>query len=265
MFETGHFATLWRAMAARFGLEVDFVPGDWRHGVDPAASRRGSPRTPRTHQGGHGRPQRDVDRRDQPHRRHPRRDRPCRTPALLMVDTISSLGSVDYRHDEWGVDVTVAGSQKGLMLPPGLASTRSRRRRAPPRTNAAAALLLGLGGDDRSSTRRLLSLHAGDQSALRAARGDRDAARGRARQRVRPPSAAGRSDARARSSAGGSRCCARNPASIAGADRRDDAAGPRRRRFRKVMLDRFDMSLGAGLGKSRARYSVSAISAISTT
>ncbi len=121
MFETGHFATLWRGLAERLGLEVEFVPGDWRHGVDPAvveakmaedrghrikalcmvhnetstgvASRVGAVRAA-------------IDRAGH--------------PALFFVDTISSLASIDYRHDEWGVDVTVAGSQKGLMLPPGL-------------------------------------------------------------------------------------------------------------------------------------------------
>ncbi|UPK73737.1 aminotransferase class V-fold PLP-dependent enzyme [Nocardioidaceae bacterium SCSIO 66511] len=120
-FETGHFATLWQQMAAELGLVVDLVPGDWRHGVDTevlaerlaadtnheikavccvhnetstgVTSRIGDVRTA-------------ID--DTGH------------SALLLVDTISGLGSIDYRHDEWGVDVTIAGSQKGLMLPPGL-------------------------------------------------------------------------------------------------------------------------------------------------
>jgi alanine-glyoxylate transaminase/serine-glyoxylate transaminase/serine-pyruvate transaminase len=120
-FETGHFATLWRALAARLGLEVDFVPGDWRHGVDPeavaerlAADRRHLIRAVcvvhnETSTGVASRiPQvrAAIDRAEH--------------PALLIVDTISSLGSMDYRHDEWGVDVTVGCSQKGLMLPPGL-------------------------------------------------------------------------------------------------------------------------------------------------
>jgi alanine-glyoxylate transaminase/serine-glyoxylate transaminase/serine-pyruvate transaminase len=121
MFETGHFATLWRAMAERLGLVVDFVPGDWRSGIDPAlveaklvedrkhtikavlavhneTSTGVTSRIPEIRQA--------IDRADH--------------PALFMVDTISSLASIDYRHAEWRVDVTVAGSQKGLMLPPGL-------------------------------------------------------------------------------------------------------------------------------------------------
>jgi len=121
MSETGHFATLWRRLAGRLGLEVDYLPGDWRRGADAQA----------------------IEERLSGDRNHAIRavcvvhnetstgavtqvpavraalDR-TRHPALLMVDTISSLASIDYRMDEWGVDVTVAGSQKGLMLPPGL-------------------------------------------------------------------------------------------------------------------------------------------------
>jgi alanine-glyoxylate transaminase/serine-glyoxylate transaminase/serine-pyruvate transaminase len=121
MVETGHFATLWHSMATKLGVAPEFIKGDWRHGADPAAieaklvedknhaikavcvvhnetstgvvSRIGEVR-------------KAIDR--------------AKHPALFMVDTISSLASIDYRHDEWGVDVTVAGSQKGLMLPPGL-------------------------------------------------------------------------------------------------------------------------------------------------
>jgi alanine-glyoxylate transaminase/serine-glyoxylate transaminase/serine-pyruvate transaminase len=121
MFETGHFATLWRHMAEKIGVDVEFVAGDWRHGVDPAAveARLNADK-------GHaikavmvvhnetstgvtsriGEIRAAIDR--------------SRHPALFMVDTISSLASIDYRHDEWRVDVTVGGSQKGLMLPPGL-------------------------------------------------------------------------------------------------------------------------------------------------
>jgi alanine-glyoxylate transaminase/serine-glyoxylate transaminase/serine-pyruvate transaminase len=120
-FETGHFATLWQAMATALGLQVDFVPGDWRHGVDPGkvAERL---RADAAHEVKavcvvHNETSTGVTSRvaevraamdDVGH------------PALLLVDTISSLASIDYRHDEWGVDVTVSGSQKGLMLPPGL-------------------------------------------------------------------------------------------------------------------------------------------------
>ncbi len=121
MYETGHFATLWRDMAQRLGLEAEFIPGDWRHGADPEAieARLAEDR-------GHAikavcivhnETSTGVTSRIAAIRRALDQ---ARHPALFMVDTISSLASMDYRHDEWGVDVTVGGSQKGLMLPPGL-------------------------------------------------------------------------------------------------------------------------------------------------
>ena len=122
MAETGHFATLWRGIAVRLGLVPTFLPGDWRHPVDAGAIE-----AQLADDTGHrikavcvvhnetstgvtsdvAAVRRAIDA--------------ARHPALLMVDTISSLASIDYRHDEWGVDVTVGASQKGLMLPPGLA------------------------------------------------------------------------------------------------------------------------------------------------
>ncbi len=124
MYETGHFATLWRNMAQKLGLKPDFIASDWRGGADPAALEARL-------------------REDKAHAIkavcvvHNETSTGCVSPiaavrkaidaaghpALLMVDTISSLASIDYRHDEWGADVTVSGSQKGLMLPPGLSFT----------------------------------------------------------------------------------------------------------------------------------------------
>lgn len=121
MYESGHFAALWRKLAGRLGLEVELIPGDWRRGAEAPAihdrlvadkghsikavcvvhnetSTGATTRVPLVRMA--------ID--------------DARHPALLLVDTISSLASIDYRHDEWGVDVTVGGSQKGLMLPPGL-------------------------------------------------------------------------------------------------------------------------------------------------
>ena len=121
MYESGHFAALWRKLAGRLGLEVELIPGDWRRGAEAPAihdrlvadkghsikavcvvhnetSTGATTRVPLVRKA--------ID--------------DARHPALLLVDTISSLSSIDYRHDEWGVDVTVGGSQKGLMLPPGL-------------------------------------------------------------------------------------------------------------------------------------------------
>ena len=120
-FETGHFATLWRALALRLGLEVEFVPGDWRHGVPPDELERRLA-ADKAHRimavmAVHNETSTGVASRIGELRAAIDR---ARHPALFLVDTISSLASIDYRHDEWGVDVTVGGSQKGLMLPPGL-------------------------------------------------------------------------------------------------------------------------------------------------
>jgi alanine-glyoxylate transaminase / serine-glyoxylate transaminase / serine-pyruvate transaminase len=121
MFETGHFATLWRQMATRLGLDIEFVAGDWRHGVDPAqvAEKLAADREHRVKAVCvvHNETSTGVTTRI-PEVRAAIDN--AKHPALFMVDTISSLASIDYRHDGWGVDVTVAGSQKGLMLPPGL-------------------------------------------------------------------------------------------------------------------------------------------------
>jgi len=121
MFETGHFATLWKKMAERLGLSVDFVPGDWRRGVDPGVvesklreDRQGALKAVMVV---HNETSTGVTSRIPLIRQAIDR---ARHGALLMVDTISSLASIDYRHSEWGVDVTVSCSQKGLMLPPGL-------------------------------------------------------------------------------------------------------------------------------------------------
>ena len=122
MFETGHFSTLWKTMAEKLGFRVDYISGDWRSGVDAEKIA-------------------DVIKKDKDHNIkaicmvHNETStgvtskipsiikiiKSLRHPAIIMVDTISSLGSIDYSHDDWDVDVTVAGSQKGLMLPPGIA------------------------------------------------------------------------------------------------------------------------------------------------
>ena len=120
-FETGHFATLWHAIAKRLELEVEFVPTDWRHPVDPAEveARLSADKTHtiKAVMVVHNETSTAVTS-DVPAVRAAI-DR-ARHPALLLVDTISSLASIEYRHEAWGVDVTVGGSQKGLMLPPGL-------------------------------------------------------------------------------------------------------------------------------------------------
>ncbi len=121
MVETGHFASMWASMAGKLGLEAETIPTDWRRGADPAAV---------------------ADRLDSDYNKsikalcvvHNETSTGATTrvaevrdamnavghPALLMVDTISGLACADFRFDEWGVDVAISGSQKGLMLPPGL-------------------------------------------------------------------------------------------------------------------------------------------------
>jgi alanine-glyoxylate transaminase/serine-glyoxylate transaminase/serine-pyruvate transaminase len=121
MAETGHFATLWQKMAAKLGLQVDLLSTDWRHGADAdAIAKRLRADTAKEIKAVcvvHNETSTGVTSRIGDVRKA---IDAAGHPALYLVDTISSLASIDYRHDEWGVDVTVAGSQKGLMLPPGL-------------------------------------------------------------------------------------------------------------------------------------------------
>jgi alanine-glyoxylate transaminase / serine-glyoxylate transaminase / serine-pyruvate transaminase len=121
MFETGQFATLWKNMARDLGFDVHFVENDWRHGADAAACEQilSEDRGHQIKAVGvvHNETSTGVASNIAAIRKAMDR---AGHPALLMVDSISSLASIDYRHDEWGIDVTVAGSQKGLMLPPGL-------------------------------------------------------------------------------------------------------------------------------------------------
>jgi alanine-glyoxylate transaminase/serine-glyoxylate transaminase/serine-pyruvate transaminase len=119
--ETGQFSTLWAELAGRIGVQVEVMPGDWRHGVDPdAVGERLAADTEHAIKAVcvvHNETSTGVTSRVPDVRAA---IDAAGHPALLLVDTISSLASIDYRHDEWRVDVTVAGSQKGLMLPPGL-------------------------------------------------------------------------------------------------------------------------------------------------
>jgi alanine-glyoxylate transaminase/serine-glyoxylate transaminase/serine-pyruvate transaminase len=250
-FETGHFATLWAKMASNLGLAVDFIPGDWRHGVDAAAiearlaadgnhefkavmvvhNETSSGVTSNVHA-----VRRAIDS--------------AKHPALLMVDAISSLASIDYRHDEWGVDVTVAASQKGLMLPPGLsfnaisakAIEAGRSSKLPksywrweemlahnakgffpytPATNLLYGLREALTMFDEEGLEKVFRRHDRLAEATRRA-----------------------------VSAWGLEIFALNPAEYSSAvtavllPRGHDEAA-----FRAVVLDRFNMSLGSGLGK----------------
>ena len=255
MFDNGHFATAWKNLAARIGIVVDFVPGDWRVGVDPETVA-GALEHDRAHAIKavavvHNETSTGVTTPIAPIRRAIDR---AGHPALLFADTVSSLGCMDYRHDEWGVDVAVAGSQKGLMLPPGLGilalsakAIAASSSAAFPRgywdwrpmlaDNTAVAfpytpstnLLVGL----REAVRMLeeeglpevFARHARHAEATRAA--------------VR---------------AWGLDLVARNPAeyssSVTAVFLPD---GHDADRLRRIILERFDMSLGTGLGKLKGR------------
>ncbi len=255
MYETGHFATLWRELAGRLGLEVDLIGGNWAGGADPAAiEARLTDDTDHAikavcvvhNETSTGVTSRIADIRAAIDR--------AGHPALYMVDTISSLASIDYRHDEWGVDVTVGGSQKGLMLPPGLGfnavSEKARAAAASARLprsywdweamlannkagsfpyTPATNLLYGL--------REALIMLQDEGMANVFARHDRHAEATR----------------RAVRAWGLDVLCA-DPAEYSSSltavcmpDGHDADA------LRQVILDRFDMSLGAGLGKLKGR------------
>ena len=252
MFETGHFAALWQKMALKLGLQPEFLAGDWRTGADPARieMRLREDREQRIKAVCvvHNETSTGVTSRIPEVRKA---IDAAQHPALLMVDTISSLASIDYRHDEWGVDVTVGGSQKGLMLPPGLsfnaisakALAASRSAKLPraywgwdemiangkggyfpytPATN----LLYGL----RESLAMLLE-EEGLENVF--ARHQRHAEA--TRRAVR---------------AWGLEVLASNPAEYSGALTAVLLpAGHDADRLRKLILENFDMSLGTGLGK----------------
>jgi alanine-glyoxylate transaminase / serine-glyoxylate transaminase / serine-pyruvate transaminase len=252
MYETGHFATLWQKMAKKLSLAPEFIAGDWRSGADPQAIEARL-REDKDHQIKavcvvHNETATGVVSRIPEVRRA---IDAAKHPALFLVDTISSLGSIDYRHDEWGVDVTVGGSQKGLMLPPGLsfnavsakALAASKTAKLPrsfwdwgdmiasnkdgyfpytPATN----LLYGL----RESLKMLLE-EEGLENVF--ARHQRHAEA--TRRAVR---------------AWGLEVLAKNPAEYSGSLTAVLLpAGHDADKLRKVILENFDMSLGTGLGK----------------
>ena len=256
MAETGQFAVLWRGIAEKFKLDVEFLPTDWRRGAD-VEQIEARLAADRAH---------NIKAVMVVHNEtstscvtHPLEVRKAlnRTnhPALLMVDTISGLASLEYEHDAWGIDVSVAGSQKGMMLPPGLSfNAVSEKALAASKANTVAAVLLGLARHDRDQQARHLPLHAGDQPAVCAEGSHRDAGGGGARQRVRAPQAPWRGDPRGGQGLGPGDSSAStrtlySPAltAVMVPDGHDADA------FRKVVLENFDMSLGTGLGKIKGK------------
>ena len=146
MAETGQFAVLWRGIAERFKLDIEILPTDWRRGADvdqiearlAAAVRIRLKAVAVVH-----------NETSTSCVTHPLEVRKAlnRTnhPALLMVDTISGLASLEYEHDGWGIDISVGGSQKGMMLPPGLSFNAISEKASRPQGKCVATVLLGLG------------------------------------------------------------------------------------------------------------------------
>ena len=257
-FDIGEFSKNWADVARRLGLDVELVPGTWRRGVDPD----------------------DVGQRlagDRDHRikallvvhnetstgvtsRLPELRRAidlARHPALLLVDAVSSLGSIDLRHDEWGLDVTLAGSQKGLMLPPGLsfnaisakALAASKEARLP-RAYWAWDAMLAANVNGLFPTTPSTNLLFGLREALRMLA---EEGLPGVFDRHRRLAEAARAAVRAW---GLEILCERDDelspvvttVVMPGGPGHNDAD-----RFRAIVLDRFNLSLGAGLGRLKGR------------
>ncbi len=252
MYETGQFAALWQKLALRLGLAPEFIPGDWRTGVDPdAIGKRLRDDTQHRIKAVcvvHNETSTGVTSRVPEVRAA---IDAAKHPALLMVDTISSLASLDYRHDEWGVDVTVAGSQKGLMLPPGLSFNAISAKALA--TSATAGLpraywnweeMLASGKTGYFPYTPATNLLYGLREALTMLLDEEGLETVFARHQRH-------GDATRRAvRAWGLEVLATNPAEYSGALTAVLLpAGQDADRVRKVILERFDMSLGTGLGK----------------
>ena len=255
MAETGHFALLWKRLAERLGIAPRVssrrLASRRRRRRDPRAARDDRAHAIKAVCVVHNETSTGVVER---HRRRAPRDRRRRASGAAARRHDLVARSIDYRHDEWGVDVTVAGSQKGLMLPPGLSfNAVSAEGARGVEARDAAARVLGVGRDHRREPQRLLADDARDQPAVRARCGARPVARGGLAERVRAPRAARRCDASAVRAWGLQILCA-NPAEYSNSltavlmpDGHDADA------FRKLVLERFDMSLGTGLSKLAGR------------
>ena len=250
-FETGQFATLWHAMAGRLGLEVDFIPTDWRRAVDPheleARLTADKAHVIKAVMIVHNETSTGVTSDIAALRQAIDR---ARHPALLMVDAISSLGASEVRHDEWRIDVTIAGSQKGLMLPPGLgfnaisakALAASKQARLPraywdwqpmlaaaetgffpftPATNLLYGLKEAIAMLEEEGLGNVFARHDHFAEATR----------------------------RAVRAWGLDIQCAEDAACSSALTAALMPAGHNADAFRRVLLDRFDIALGAGLGK----------------
>jgi alanine-glyoxylate transaminase/serine-glyoxylate transaminase/serine-pyruvate transaminase len=254
-FEIGEFAKLWYELARRLGFEVEVVLGDWSRGVDPEVveSKLVADRDRRIRAVlvVHNETSTGVTSRLPPIRQAIDR---AGHPALLLVDAVSSLASIELRHDEWGLDVTVAGSQKGLMLPPGLsfnaiserALAASRSSRAPKSYWAWDAMIASNASGffpSTPSTNLLFglreALHMLNEEGLE-----------QVFARHRRLAEAARSAVRAWGLEIACRC-AEEASSVVTTVMMPE--GHDADRFRQIALERFDLSLGAGLGRLKGR------------
>jgi alanine-glyoxylate transaminase/serine-glyoxylate transaminase/serine-pyruvate transaminase len=255
MVETGQFATLWRDMAVRLGLQADVIPGDWRHGVDAAlvgeklaADRAHNIKAVAVV---HNETSTGVTS-DIPAVR--RAIDATGHPAILLVDAVSSLGSIDYRHEAWGVDVTISSSQKGMMLPPGmgfnalsakaLAAAKTARM---PRAYWDWQPMLRDNAAGYFPTTPAINLLFGLREAVRMLEEE-----GLANVFVRHKRF-GEATRRAVKAWGLELLCARPEEYSHALTAVMMPAGHDADAFRRVVLERFDMSLGAGLGKLKGQ------------
>jgi alanine-glyoxylate transaminase/serine-glyoxylate transaminase/serine-pyruvate transaminase len=251
MSDSGQFATLWKQMADGLGLEVDWIPGDWHHGVDPEAvgARLADDQAHAIKAVCvvHNETSTGIVSRI-PQVRHAIDQ--AGHPALFMVDSISSLGSIDYRHDEWLVDVTIGASQKGLMLPPGLSfnaisdkALAAHRRASMPRSFWDWTAMLKANEQGLFPYTPSTNLLYGLQEALAMLREE-------GLPNVCARHARHAEAARAAVGAWGLDMVAANPddysASITAVVTPE---GHDADHLRQVVLDRFDLSLGVGLGR----------------
>lgn len=252
MYETGQFATLWQKLALRLGLVPEFLPGDWRTGADPEAIgkrlREDAGRRIKAVCVVHNETSTGVTSRIPEVRAAMDA---AGHPALLMVDTISSLASIDYRHDEWRVDVTVAGSQKGLMLPPGLSfnaisakALEASKTAKLPRSYWAWDEMLASGRGGYFPYTPATNLLYGLREALAMLLDEEGLDNVFARHQRHAEAT------RRAVRAWGLEVLATNPAEYSGALTAVLLpSGHDADRVRKVILEHFDMSLGTGLGK----------------
>jgi alanine-glyoxylate transaminase/serine-glyoxylate transaminase/serine-pyruvate transaminase len=251
MAETGHFAALWKRLAERLGLSVTLQPGDWRHGVSAgdieAALRADAQHSIKAVCVVHNETSTGVTSRIPELRAAIDR---AGHPALLMVDTISSLASIDYRHDEWRVDVTVGGSQKGLMLPPGLSfnaigarALAASKKATLPRSYWDWGEMLSINASGyfpyTPATNLLYGLHEALDMLFTEGLDRVFARHGRLAEATR----------RAVRAWGLEILCAEPAEYSATLTAVMMPAGHNADTFRKIVLDRFDMSLGQGLSK----------------